>query len=53
MGAWRRINLLKDPFNFPYPQHIIVEGNTQSDDHDKTMSLWRVEDIPSYGENNG
>lgn len=48
VGAWRRINLQRDPFNFPMPQDVIVEGNIQSYDRDKTMSLWMIKDIPDY-----
>ena len=50
VGAWRRINFQKDPFNFPYPKHMIIEGNIQSLDRDKTLSLWEIKDIPSYKE---
>ncbi len=49
-GQWRRLNLTKKPFNFPFPEHIIVEGNFQSNDHDKTMSLWNISNIPDYGD---
>lgn len=48
VGAWRRINFQKDPFNFPYPKYMIIEGNIQSHDRDKTMSLWEIKDIPNY-----
>jgi len=48
VGAWRRINLQQDPFNFPNPEQIIIEGNIQSHDRDKTMSLWNIKDIPDY-----
>lgn len=46
VGGWRRINFENDPFNFPYPKQIIIEGNIQSNDRDKTMSLWEIKDIP-------
>jgi SAM-dependent methyltransferase len=49
VGEWRRINLQKTPYNFDYPQRIIIEGNIQSNDRDKTMSLWHVKDIPDFG----
>lgn len=52
-GGWRRINLCSEPFNFKYPDKIIIEGNIQSNDRDKTMSLWKVEDLPEIGELNG
>lgn len=47
-GGWRRINLCEDPFNFPFPKNIIIEGNIQSYDRDKTMSLWEIKDIPDF-----
>lgn len=54
IGQWRRINLQKDPYNFKYPDKVIIEGNIQSHDRDKTMSLWRIKDIPDFGsEDNG
>lgn len=48
VGAWRRLNLQEEPFNLPFPKQIIIEGNIQSNDRDKTMSLWQVSDIPRY-----
>jgi hypothetical protein len=48
VGEWRRINLQKTPYNFEYPHRIIIEGNIQSNDRDKTMSLWYVKDIPDF-----
>lgn len=53
VGGWRRINFCKAPFNFKYPERIIVEGNIQSNDRDKTMSLWKIEDLPDFGNPNG
>lgn len=50
VGAWRRINLQKEPFNFSYPKQMIIEGNIQSLDRDKTLSLWEIKDIPDYKE---
>lgn len=52
-GGWRRLNLTSKPFNFPYPKQIIIEGNIQSNDRDKTLSLWNVEDIPDFEEVDG
>jgi len=46
VGEWRRINLQKTPYNFKYPERILIEGNIQSHDRDKTMSLWYIKDIP-------
>lgn len=53
VGGWRRINLCKDPYNFKYPQKIIIEGNIQSNDRDKSLSLWQIKDIPNFKVNNG
>jgi 2-polyprenyl-3-methyl-5-hydroxy-6-metoxy-1,4-benzoquinol methylase len=54
VGQWRRINLQKTPYSFKYPERIIIEGNIQSHDRDKTMSLWYVKDIPDFDvDNNG
>jgi 2-polyprenyl-3-methyl-5-hydroxy-6-metoxy-1,4-benzoquinol methylase len=54
LGEWRRINLQQSPYNFKYPERILIEGNTVSLDRDKTMSLWNIQDIPDqYGDNNG
>lgn len=53
-GEWRRINFQEDPYNFNTPKQMIVEGNIQSNDRDKTMSLWLIKDIPSFEvEDNG
>lgn len=52
VGGWRRINLEKTPYNFGYPMKIIIEGNNQSNDRDKTMSLWMIDSIPNYNEDN-
>lgn len=48
VGAWRRLNLESEPFNFPFPKQIIIEGNIQSYDRDKTMSLWEIKDLRKY-----
>lgn len=53
VGDWRRVNLCESPFNFPSPEKIIIEGNIQSNDRDKTMSLWQIKDIPRFGDFNG
>lgn len=47
-GEWRRVNLCEPPFNLPFPKNIIIEGNIQSYDRDKTMSLWEIKDIPDF-----
>ena len=53
VGGWRRLDFTSKPFNFPYPENIIIEGNIQSYDRDKTLSLWKIENIPYLEANNG
>lgn len=53
LGQWRRLNLFQPPYNFKFPEKIIIEGNRQSYDYDKTMSLWKIKDLPSFGEVDG
>lgn len=53
VGQWRRLNLTQDPYNFKYPEKIIVEGNIQSNDRDKTMGLWKIKDLPYFGNIDG
>lgn len=48
VGSWRRLNFQENPFNFKVPEYVIVEGNIQSNDRDKTMCLWNIADIPDY-----
>ena len=50
-GEWRRINLQEKPYNFKHPEEVIIEGNTQSNDRDKNMSLWLISDIPDFKDN--
>ena len=50
VGHWRRINLEQEPFFFPFPKYVIIEGHILSHDRDKTMSLWEIKDIPDYKE---
>lgn len=53
IGEWRRIDFTSSPFNFKYPEQIIIEGNIQSFDRDKSLALWHIKDIPSFKEDNG
>lgn len=53
VGGWRRIDFTSKPFNFPYPEKIIIEGNNQSNDRDKTMSLWKIKDLPEIVKEDG
>jgi hypothetical protein len=47
-GRWRPLNLQAPPFDFPAPQLLINEGCTEADGKftDKSLALWRVDDIP-------
>lgn len=53
VGGWRRIDFTQKPFNFPYPDRIIIEGNIQSYDRDKSLALWKIKDIPNFEIDNG
>lgn len=53
IGGWRRLDFTSAPFNFKYPEHIIIEGNIQSNDRDKSLALWYVKDIPNFEEHSG
>jgi hypothetical protein len=44
-GQWRRVNLHQEPFNLPYPEELIVEGNTWDDDRDKSLGLWKLDNV--------
>lgn len=44
-GKWRRINLTISPFNLPDPSYVILEGCPEPWGMDKTLSLWRIEDL--------
>ena len=43
-GGWRAINFTLPPFCFPEPLQLIHE--TDADQHDKAMALWRIDDLP-------
>lgn len=47
-GDWRPLNLALAPFNFPPPVESILEGCTEAAGlfADKSLSLWRVADLP-------
>lgn len=53
VGDWRRINFIQPPYNFKYPDKIIIEGNIQSNDRDKTLGLWQIKDLPDFRVKNG
>jgi SAM-dependent methyltransferase len=46
-GAWRPLNLQIEPFNFPVPLRLVVEGCTEQDRlfKNKSLALWRIDDI--------
>jgi hypothetical protein len=51
-GRWRPVNLQAEPFAFPEPLDVLVEGNTQRNARlgisygDKCLALWRLADLP-------
>jgi SAM-dependent methyltransferase len=47
-GQWRPLSLTRPPFCFPAPLGVIREGCTADNGNfsDKTLSLWRISDIP-------
>lgn len=44
-GQWRTLNLQISPFNFPEPVLIFNENHPKSKWSDKSLGLWRVEDL--------
>lgn len=44
-GGWRKVNLLKPPFSFPKPLHIIEEECPIKHHADKKLLLWRIKDL--------
>lgn len=45
-GWWRPLNLEKAPFCFPQPLRYVHEGNPDSGYSDKSLGLWRIQDLP-------
>ena len=45
-GWWRPLNLEKAPFCFPPPLAYIHERNPDSRYSDKSLGLWRIQDLP-------
>ncbi len=45
-GGWRPLNLQLPPFNFPEPVEILNEGYPVEGWMDKSLFLWRLEDLP-------
>lgn len=46
-GDWRTLNFELNPFNFPWPENVIVEGCMQNDGlyKDKSLALWDLSKI--------
>jgi GT2 family glycosyltransferase len=49
LGGWRPLNLALEPFNFPAPLRLLIEGCTENGGayRDKALGLWRFEDLPT------
>jgi hypothetical protein len=46
-GWWRALDFQRPPFNFPAPERVIDEHNTeQYDKREKSLGLWRFADLP-------
>lgn len=46
-GNWRPLNLCAPPFDFPAPMRLVGEEHPAPYE-DKSLGLWRVEDLPEY-----
>jgi hypothetical protein len=44
-GGWRRLNMHQPPFNLPFPQEILIEGYMWDENKDKSLGLWKIDDI--------
>lgn len=49
-GEWRVLNFEIEPFSFPAPLRIIVEGCTEDEGmyNDKSLALWRISDLKKF-----
>ncbi|MBI2429668.1 MAG: class I SAM-dependent methyltransferase [Ignavibacteriales bacterium] len=47
-GFWRPIDLMKPPFNFPLPLIIVKENITDPQYADKSMALWKIDDLRNF-----
>ena len=47
---WRPLNLQKEPFNFPEPIDVILEGCTEDEGRfkDKSLLLWEISLLPVF-----
>ena len=46
IGGYHRVDLTRPPFNFPPPRHIIFERDLHGWDADKSLALWRIDEMP-------
>jgi hypothetical protein len=53
-GDWRPLNFQAPPFSWPQPLQLLVEGCTEGDGlfADKSLGLWRVNELPSLALSN-
>lgn len=47
-GGWRFLNLEMEPFHFPNPIYRIYEVPGLEFHEDRTLSLWKISDLPTY-----
>jgi glycosyltransferase involved in cell wall biosynthesis len=45
-GDWRPLNLERAPFDLPPPIEMLNEGSLKPGFSDKSLGLWRVDDLP-------
>ncbi|MFC4083740.1 class I SAM-dependent methyltransferase [Amycolatopsis samaneae] len=47
-GDWRALNLCREPFGFPEPLAVLLEGCTEEGGAfaDKALGLWEIADLP-------
>ncbi len=50
-GDWRPLNLCREPFGFPEPVDLVLEGCTEEDGAyaDKALAVWAIEELPGTG----
>jgi hypothetical protein len=42
VGGWRRLNMREEPLNLPPFIDLIVEGNTEGNQEDRCLCLWKL-----------
>ena len=50
-GQWRPLNFQEPPFTFPQPLQLLIEDLKISEYADKSLGLWKIEDIRNNYEN--